>query len=112
MRVLACGGRDLQDDRLVALGLSFLTQEDVLIEGGARGADRLAADFARSRGVKVETFPANWNLYGKSAGYRRNAQMLSEGKPDLVVAFPGGRGTENMVSLATAAGVKVRRIMP
>jgi hypothetical protein len=56
------------------------------------------------------SFPANWKQYGKSAGYRRNTQMLEEGKPDIVIAFPGGRGTEMMCEIAETAGITVRRV--
>jgi hypothetical protein len=50
-------------------------------------------------------------LMGKAwagkAGPIRKQQMLDEGKPDLVVAFPGGRGTAHMVRIARAAGIEV-----
>jgi hypothetical protein len=55
-------------------------------------------------------FPADWEKYGKAAGPIRNQQILVEGKPDLVVAFQGGRGTANMVSRAQQAGVPVVEI--
>lgn len=110
MRVLACGGRDYRDFEVVKRELDYLyliEGVDVLIEGGARGADTLARVWAVQRGVRVETYPAEWDVYGKAAGARRNAQMLAEGKPNLVVAFPGGRGTADMVRQAKAAGVPV-----
>lgn len=49
-------------------------------------------------------------LEGKAAGPIRNQRMLDDGKPDRVLAFPGGRGTANMVKLAKAAGVPVHEI--
>jgi excisionase family DNA binding protein len=52
-------------------------------------------------------YPAQWEVYGKSAGPRRNEHMLREGKPDGFVAFPGGVGTAHLVRIAKAAGVKV-----
>jgi len=55
-------------------------------------------------------FPADWGKYSKSAGYIRNKQMLAEGKPDLVVAFPGGKGTANMVKLAKLANIPIHTI--
>ena len=55
-----------------------------------------------ANGVVVEEFKADWDKFGRAAGPIRNAQMLREGKPDLVVAFPGGRGTANMVAQAKA----------
>lgn len=108
MRVLVCGGRDYTNGRRLRFFLDMLEEPiSVLIEGGARGADRLAKEWAEDRQVPVETYPADWDRHGRSAGYIRNQQMLKEGKPDLVVAFPGGRGTANMVALAQKAGVRV-----
>lgn len=60
--------------------------------------------------VQFKEFKADWNKYGKSAGPMRNIQMLKEGKPDVVVAFQGGKGTAHMVKIAKEAGVKVIQI--
>lgn len=76
----------------------------------APGADSLARQWAEDNGVETIGFRASWNLYGKRAGYIRNVQMLNEGQPDLVVAFPGGAGTKMMINLAEAAGVPVVKI--
>jgi hypothetical protein len=107
MRVLVCGGRGFDDVARVFWALDELGPVSALIHGCARGADTLAARWAVSRGVEEHRFPANWSRDGKAAGPIRNAQMLREGKPDLVVAFPGGRGTADMVAKAKAAGVHV-----
>lgn len=102
MRVLVCGGRRFSDyywlnevlsDYHVRRGIS------VVIHGGASGADRLAGRWAQAAGVEVITFSAKWWKYGRAAGPIRNRQMLVEGKPDVVIAFPGGRGTADMVAL-------------
>lgn len=69
-----------------------------IISGACRGADRLAVMWAKSVGVPVEEYPANWGRYGKAAGPIRNLQMLKDGKPDLVVAFSGGHGTLHMMN--------------
>lgn len=82
----------------------------VVIHGAARGADTLAAEWARDRGIPVLPFPADWDSHPRAAGPIRNAQMLREGKPDVVIAFPGGRGTANMIDQAERAGVPVLRI--
>jgi hypothetical protein len=71
------------------------------------GADSLAAAWAMSRGIPTLAFPADWKKDGKAAGFIRNATMLRDGRPELVVAFPGGKGTAHMVNLARAAGVPV-----
>lgn len=81
----------------------------VVIHGAADGADLLAGQWAWNAEVAVVECPADWSRYGRSAGPRRNAEMLRDHKPDAVLAFPGGRGTEGMVALALKAGVPVWR---
>jgi len=70
-----------------------------IVSGGARGADTLAEKYAQERGLGLQVFPANWNEKGLSAGTLRNTQMAKEG--DVLVAFPGGTGTENMIQQMT-----------
>lgn len=72
----------------------------VLIHGCATGADIMAGEWAKANGIPVLEYPALWKLHNKRAGPIRNVQMLEEGNPDLVVAFPGGRGTAHMVGIA------------
>jgi hypothetical protein len=109
MKVIVCGGRDYQDlgcafSRLDAIHAE--TPVTLLIQGGAIGADTLAYLWAESRKVECVTVTAEWVKYGPSAGPIRNGRML-EYKPDLVIAFPGGRGTANMVKQARKAGIAV-----
>jgi len=79
----------------------------MIISGCARGADTLGIEWAEAKGVEVARFPADWKTHGRAAGPIRNQQMLEEGKPDLVVAFPGARGTADMIRRARAAGVEL-----
>ena len=111
-RVLVCGGRDFDDHELMFRVLNGILSDRwgeglTIIHGGARGADRLAGSWAEYKGLDIEVYPADWKRYGKQAGFIRNAQMLEEGEPDLVVAFEGGVGTAMMVKLAREAGVPV-----
>ena len=106
MRLLACGGRDFIDGAYVEAVLSIYPIT-LLICGMARGADTLAYQYARANNIPTLEFPADWQRYGKRAGMVRNTVMLTEGKPDLVIAFPGGRGTEMMCDIAKRAGVEV-----
>lgn len=108
-RVLVCGGRDFDDGDLVFSVLDEI-RPAVVIEGAASGADHHAHNWAINRGRLNETYAANWRLHGKGAGPLRNQRMIDEGKPDLVVAFPGGRGTADMVRRAKAAGIPVREV--
>lgn len=110
-RVLVCGGRDFSDRRELFDTLNHVyPPPTTIIEGGARGADRLAREWAETKGIPVETYMANWDAHGKQAGYLRNRRMLDEGKPDRVIAFPGGKGTRMMVTIARNANVHVMRI--
>jgi hypothetical protein len=114
MRVLVCGGRNYSNERCCQRVLGDLQymhefKPMTIIHGGARGADNLAARWAYDNKVPVEVYSANWNLHGKAAGAIRNQEMLKTGI-DLVIAFPGGRGTAHMKTIARKAGVEVREI--
>jgi hypothetical protein len=102
MRILVCGGRDFTDTELIYNTLDKLDKQiliDIVIEGDARGVDRIAGYWARKNHKKNIKYRADWAAFGKRAGFLRNIQMLEEGRPDIVVAFPGGRGTAHMVSI-------------
>ncbi len=111
--ILVCGARDYADMNRVYVVLDELDRERpvvMVIHGGSSGADRFASNWACERGVHQRDFPADWRAHGKAAGPIRNRRMLEEGEPDLVIAFPGGRGTADMVRQAKAAGVPVREV--
>lgn len=113
LRVLVCGGRDYSDPMTLGSWLGGIHKQRgiaLLIEGGATGADALARKFAEWKGIPVKTYKADWKTLGRAAGPHRNRLMLIEGRPDLVVAFKGGKGTANMVELARAIGVEVLEI--
>lgn len=112
-RVLVCGSRYQEDGTPIhnALALLHARQSiDLLIHGDCRGVDRLAAAWAQRAGIPTLAFPADWRRHGRAAGPIRNQRMLVEGRPDLVVAFPGGPGTLNMVQLARRSGVPVEEV--
>lgn len=109
MRILVCGGRDYDNYEHVKRVMDSLKSqhtEFILIEGGASGADTLSRIWANNVGIKCETYTANWSRDGRSAGPIRNELMLSTGI-NLVVAFPGGRGTNHMVTIARRDNVPV-----
>lgn len=128
-RLLVCGGRDYgyryseetnkkerykpEIDRLYrALDTVWATigRPLVIIEGEQRGADLLAREWAEEKGLEVRGFPADWDKYQKKAGFIRNKQMIDEGKPHAVLAFPGGIGTRMMVQLAKRYNVPVKEL--
>lgn len=94
VKLLVCGGRDFNDVPYLCHVLDRLhsqTPITLIIEGEQRGADILAREWAKLRGIPFIPFPANWDRLGKAAGIFRNRTMLRAGKPDRVLAFPGGK---------------------
>jgi hypothetical protein len=115
MKVLVCGGRHYGNVSHVSGMLSKLHRLHGLravIQGGANGADRIARIWAEHNHVDWITFEADWAKHGRAAGPKRNQEMLDESKPDLVLAFPGGRGTADMIRRAREAGVAVEICEP
>lgn len=109
-KLLVTGGRNYRDKARAFEILDWLHSEykvTHLIHGGAKGADELAGMWARDRIITEIACPADWEKHGKAAGPIRNQAMLDQHSPDLVFAFPGGRGTANMCELAHKAGVTV-----
>lgn len=113
MLVLICGDRNWTDDKaiereMIRHGLD--PKRDVIMHGGANGADSIAGKVATKHGFVVHVIRANWGLYGKAAGPVRNKWMLDR-SPDLVLAFhpniKQSKGTKNMVKIAREKGVEV-----
>lgn len=112
MKALVCGGRDHEDKMAVWYVLDSYGPPEIteIISGMARGPDMFAAEWARKFGFTLHKFPADWDQYKKAAGPIRNQQMLDEGKPDIVIAFPtkNSRGTWDMVRRAKKAGIETK----
>jgi hypothetical protein len=109
--VLVTGGRTFDDAELLDAALDALHAEhgiDCIIHGLAQGADLMADHWAHARGIETFAIRADWKKYGSSAGPIRNGELLKQGKPDLVAAFPGGKGTRDMIRQADKAGVEVK----
>jgi len=110
VKVIVCGGRKYDDrarvdevlDRLDSQGDSIT----LVRSGRAYWADFLAERWARAHKKTFEVYLAEWGRHGKKAGSLRNQAMLDAGA-DLLVAFPGGRGTADMVRRARAAGLQI-----
>lgn len=110
MRILVCGGRDFTDSRALYRALDRVNAKHGIthiISGGAGGADKLAENYADSINAWKCIYPADWETHGKAAGPMRNQLMVDEGKPDACVAFPGGRGTADMIARCKKAGIPV-----
>jgi hypothetical protein len=106
--VLVCGGRKYRGKQHVFSVLDELHENrtiGLLVHGNAPGADELAEKWAKSRQVMYLGVPAPWKQLGNAAGPIRNSYMLDKSKPDVVIAFPGGRGTADMFGKAERQNV-------
>lgn len=110
-RLLVCGSRRWTDRRAIEKGIASAGANlEVVIEGEAPGADRMAREAAEQRGIAVLPFLAHWEVHGKRAGILRNRDMLREGRPTRVLAFTDEfsnprSGTRHMCKIAVEAGV-------
>jgi hypothetical protein len=113
MRVIIAGSRDFNDYELLKKHCDCLLQnqkEVEIVSGGARGADKLGERYASEKGYPLKKFPADWEKFGKSAGYKRNKEM-AEYADSLIVFWDGiSKGTKNMIGLASGRGLGVRVI--
>ena len=113
IRFIVCGGRNYANramiTRVLLRATSGATSGAVLVHGDALGADTLAAEIWDSWGGVTEPHPANWAKYGKSAGPIRNREMASLGA-HFLIAFPGGRGTDDMIKAAVEANIPVLKV--
>lgn len=112
-KLIVAGGRDFNDyDRMSAdlfdLAENELGAEQVsIVSGMARGADRLAVEFADRENVQLHEFPAQWDTYGKAAGYRRNVDMANASQGLLAYWDGRSRGTKHMIDIARSKGLRV-----
>lgn len=108
MKLIIAGGRDYRLTRTDLGDLDWLhgkIKVTEVVSGCARGADKGGEMWAESRGLPIKRFPADWDTFGKRAGYLRNAQMADYA--DAVVLFPGNKGTSMMFDLARERGLKI-----
>ena len=112
--MLICGGRYL-DSKQVCRWLESKFQTCYpfatnIIHGGAAGADEGARMYCRRNGVPTRCFPADWKRFGKRAGILRNRAMLIEGHADVILGFPGGVGTLDMIGRGRRAKIPINQI--
>ena len=115
-KIIIAGGRDFMDYNLLKKKANKILQEKrvshkiVIISGCARGADTLGLRYASENAFDVEEYPANWDKYGKKAGYMRNVEMAENA--DALIAFWDGKskGTKHMIDIATERNLPIRVI--
>ncbi|MBK5540799.1 DUF2493 domain-containing protein [Pseudomonas sp. TH05] len=109
MRILICAGRHYADTHLcrrVLEAFQRMHEVRVLIHGGSQFLGAEIEDWAREIGADIVRYPPNWQLHGKHAERLRNAFMLKDSRPDLVIALPGGEDTEELLARAKAQGIQ------
>lgn len=111
MRLIIAGGRDFNNYSLLKETVNkFLTDyndEPCIICGKAKGVDTLGERFAKEQGYKIKYFPADWNTYGKSAGFVRNIEM-AENATSLIAFWDGkSSGTKHMIETAKKYNLKI-----
>jgi YspA, cpYpsA-related SLOG family len=112
MKIAIVGSRDFPQLERVDAFVDALSPGDVVVSGGARGVDSRAERRARARGLEVVIIPADWDRHGRSAGFKRNHDIIAAA--DRVAAFWDGtsRGTAHSIQLARKAGKRVDIFRP
>lgn len=119
MKLLICGSREFADYDLLSRKMDeYLSSADLnkieIVAGGARGADTLAEQYARERGIKFTSFPAKWDVYGRSAGFIRNGEMAEycKGPGNTCISFWNGEssGTKHMMQTALRKRMSVVKV--
>ena len=110
-RVIVAGSRDFDNFETMCLRLDYLLSnkkedhEIIIISGTAKGADKLGEAYAAQRGYEVEKYPANWDKYGRSAGYRRNCEMAEVADACVCFIVNNSKGSTHMANIAEEKGL-------
>lgn len=111
-----CGGRGFSNTEMFSSAMGEIVQRlgcpARVIHGDARGADQMTGEWGRRMAIGVVAIPADWSGHGMKAGPLRNQLMLDTYKPTVVVAFPGGQGTADMIRRSRRTGANVIEIKP
>ena len=114
IKVIIAGTRDFNDYAFLKKNVDYFLQginpnneEIEIVSGNARGADKLGERYAKEYNLPVKLFPANWDKYGKRAGYLRNQEMANYA--DVLIAFwdEKSKGTKHMIDIAKKQGLTV-----
>ena len=103
VRIIVAGSRDFDDYDLLKEKLDKVKAHVGIFEvvsGKARGADSLGERYAKENDLPIAEFPADWDKHGKSAGYKRNAEMANYADGCIVFWDGESKGTQHMINLA------------
>lgn len=111
MKVIVAGSRDFSDYFLLEKHLDEIkTRYGIteIVSGTARGADKLGEIYAKLHDIPIKQFPADWNRYGKRAGYLRNKEMAEYADACICFWINGSKGTKMMIDLAKEYKIRLR----
>jgi hypothetical protein len=109
MKLIIAGSRSITDYNVTLEAFNKLIRDnptlsiDEIVSGTANGPDSHAIRIAKERNIRVAKFPADWNMYGKRAGYVRNSEMARYADGLLAVYDGNSRGTKMMIELMQKA---------
>ncbi len=109
-KIIVAGSRDFNDYELLKNELGFVlnNKNDIeIVSGTAKGADRLGENYAKEFNLKLKKFPADWDTYGKRAGYIRNEEMAKYADKCIVFWDGESKGSKHMIDLAKKHGLEV-----
>ena len=114
-KIIVAGGRSFNNYDLLEQKLDYYLSSKinegydiVIISGTAKGADSLGEKYAINKGYEIERFPANWDKYGKSAGYRRNVDMANVADACIVFWDGTSPGSKHMIDIANTKRLALR----
>ena len=112
-KVIIAGGRDFHDYELLENKCDYYlsnldTNVIVIVSGMALGADTLGEKYAKRRGYKIDYYPANWDKYGKSAGFIRNKEMVDIASAAICFWDGKSKGTKHTIDLCKEKGIPVK----
>jgi len=109
MRTIIAGSRMCEDYSLVKASIEELEWPITeIVSGMARGVDKLGVRWANETNTPLKKYPAEWDKFGKSAGYRRNVEMSKNADALLAIWDGASKGTKHMINIATEAGLKIK----
>ena len=114
--VVVAGGRDFKNYESLTKHLDIMLAnvikkyEVTIVSGGARGADALGARYAKDKGLNLKTMPADWDKFGKSAGYKRNQAMADCSDATVAVWDGESKGTKHMIDITKRKGNKLQMV--
>jgi hypothetical protein len=112
MKTIIAGSRSIVDyETLIKAIQECPWNISEVVSGKAKGVDTLGEKYAKENNKPLLEYPANWKLYGKSAGYKRNVEMAEKAEALLAIWNGESKGTKHMIDIAKAKGLSVHVVM-